>query len=92
MSDLLTRKREIITTTNSVGWRFIKELGEEAVRAAERRAIDEEDDAKGATLRRQAKAARVFYDDFLQAIEAMRDVNAPESNGTDSTYFYDVAN
>lgn len=94
MSDLLTRKREIITTTNSVGWRYIKDLGEEAVRAAERRAIDEEDDVKGSALRREAKAARKFFDDFLTAIEVMRGVEAPdsdESNSTDS-YFYEVAN
>ena len=92
MTDLLHKKREIVTTTNSVGWRYIRALGEEAVKAAERRAIDEEDDLKGAVLRREAKAARKFLANFLLAVDAMRQADAPEQPLTEDNFFYDVAN
>lgn len=91
MSDILKRKHEIVTTTNTIGWRYIQELGEEAVKAAERRAIDEEDDAKGARLRHEARAARTFFTDFIQAVEVARNIDAPERPVTEDSYFYDVA-
>lgn len=91
MSDLLQRKREIIATTNSIGWRYITDLATEAVTQAERRAIDEEDDAKGTRLRNEARAARKFLREFLAAVEAARSVEASDAPVTEDDYFYDVA-
>lgn len=83
-SQLLAKKHEIINTTNTVGWTLIKELGESTITQMEREAIDEDDDAKGAVLRRQAKAARVFFNDFLTAINSYRQVE--QDNSTDDDF------
>jgi hypothetical protein len=76
---LMLRKREIVSTTNSRGWYFVKELAEKTIAKMERDAIDEDDETKGALLRRHAKAAREFYNKFSQQVESMRHVDAPES-------------
>jgi hypothetical protein len=83
----LTRNHEIITTTNTLGWSFLKELAEETVRQLEREAIDEDDDVKGNNLRREAKAARKFLNNFLNTVEEMRNPVAV----TETTYFYELS-
>jgi hypothetical protein len=90
MSNDLVRTREIINTTNSIGWSYIKDLAEGTVTSLERLAIDEDDDDKGATLRREAKAARKFLNSFLRAVESMRDATVPHEDAP-GPYFYDVA-
>lgn len=87
-SNLLLRKKELINTTATHGWRFVKELGETVVRAKERKAIDEEDDTKGASLRREAKVARQFLNEFFQLIEQMKQV---EGESSDEKDWYEVA-
>lgn len=87
-NDLLIRKREVVATTNSIGWRYIQELAEETVRDLERKAIDEEDDDKGNILRREAKAARKFLTNFLRAVECQREADAPEKPTNTEEYFY----
>jgi len=67
-------KQRIVLTTNTPGWQDIVKLAEESVKQIERAAIDEEDDAKGANLRREAKAARKFITDFLARINSARQV------------------
>jgi hypothetical protein len=92
-NDTLIRKREVVTTTNSAGWRYIKALAEDTVRDLERKAIDEDDDEKGNSLRREAKAARKFLNSFLLAVESQREADAPEQTAeTTGDYFYEVAN
>jgi lysyl-tRNA synthetase class I len=72
---LMRVKQRIVMTTNTPGWQDIHRLAEESVKQLERQAIDEEDDTKGATLRREAKAARKFINDFFARIESARQVS-----------------
>jgi hypothetical protein len=94
-SELMMKKREIVSTTNSRGWYYVKEVAEKTIQKMERDAIDEEDDAKGSLLRRQAKAARQFLTTFLDHIESMRRIDAPETpdeeTGKSSDDFYEPA-
>jgi len=94
-NELMLMKKEVISTTHSRGWYYIKKMAEDTVARMERTAIDEEDDIKGSALRRQAKAARQFLADFLQQIEITSRVEVPESpQATDAKPaddFYEVA-
>lgn len=80
MSNIDNLKRhEIISATSTRGWFYIKEIAEKTVSDMERKAIDEDDDAKGATLRRRANAARHFLTSFLDTIESMSRFDSPET-------------
>lgn len=88
--ELMLQKHEIVLTTNTRGWHYITTIAENTVKAMERTAIDEEDDAKGAVMRREAKAARQFLGNFLRSVEAMRRIEVPE-NTSSAEQDYDVA-
>jgi hypothetical protein len=77
---LMQRRRSVIDVTARPGWYTIKQIAEETVAAMERRAIDEESDERGNALRREAKAARTFLNNFLNQIEAATQAEAPEKN------------
>lgn len=70
-------KQAIVATTNSAGWHHIKALAEMAVAAAERKALDCEDDSKIVGLQRKAQAAREFLNTFLALIEQSRMTDEP---------------
>jgi len=74
LNQLMQLKQRIAQTTNSAGWNDVVKLMEESVKRIERQAIDEEDDQKGNNLRREAKAARKFFTDFVKRINSARQV------------------
>ena len=84
---LLHMKKSIIETTNTVGWAYITKFANTVATDMERAAIDEEDDTKGNSLRREAKAARKFLNDLLTRIEMARQVDTEPENGS----FLDIA-
>ena len=90
-SQLMLRKKEVAVVVNSRGWYFMKQMAEEAVAELVNQAIEEEDDAKGAALRLQAKAARAFANDFLKRIEASTRVEVAETSTDAAQDVYDVA-
>lgn len=79
-NQMIVYKKEIAATTNTLGWRYICEIAERTVKELERQAIDEEDDLKGNTLRREAKAAGKFLKDFLLNVEVSRTVDVEATN------------
>lgn len=66
--DLMAMKAALIETTATVGWSYIERFAETVVRELESKAIAEEDDIKGAGLRRDARGARKFKDDLFRRI------------------------
>lgn len=79
-SNLMQTKFEIVQTTNTRGWAFIQKLAEESVKKMERNAIDEDDDIKGSAMRREAKAARTFLNDFMKRVDLARQVTDEPSD------------
>jgi hypothetical protein len=78
---LMAVKQALVSTTNTTGWRYITQISDNVIKAAERAAIDEEDDVRGAVLRRQAQALRKGLTDLFAAIEAAKQINLePDSN------------
>jgi len=71
---LMVMKKEIVATTNTTGWAYIRKFADRVVTDMERKAIDEEDDVKGNNLRREAKAARIFFNDLMTRIELAKQV------------------
>jgi hypothetical protein len=65
-------KRELLVTTASKGWFYVAQIAENSVKDIEAKCFDEDDEAKGAELRRQAKAARTFMKNFMSQIEAYK--------------------
>jgi hypothetical protein len=70
-------KHELVIMTNTRGWHYAKEVAAEILQAKKDKAIEEEDDVKGAALRREAKAAQDFVNIFFAAIENMKQVTDP---------------
>lgn len=67
-------KRELVATTSTAGWRYIQQIANNVITAAERAAIDEDDEAKGALLRRKAQAMRKGFTDLWTTIEATKQI------------------
>jgi len=71
MSRELNRAHNLLAMLNTVGWQVeVKELAEQIVCAAEREALDCEDDAKAARLRYIAQAERKFWESLKQRIQS----------------------
>lgn len=92
-STLMMRKHEIINTTATRGWFFITERANQIIAKMTDEAIDCEDKERSADLVTEARAARKFWNQLSQALEASKQVEAEEDTAGDSDDdFYEVAN
>ncbi len=65
---LMVMRSALIETTASRGWVYLEKFAETVVRELEAQAIAEEDDAKAAGLRRDARGARKFKDELFRRV------------------------
>jgi len=72
ISRLMAIKAALITTTNTQGWQYIRQIADNVVKSAIQAAIDEDDPIKGETLRRKAKALKDGLSDLFNAIETSK--------------------
>lgn len=61
-------KKELLFTTGSRGYSYIQDMANQVLGRMAAAAINEDDDVRGASLRREAKAAQKFWTDLTQAI------------------------
>jgi hypothetical protein len=73
----MTIKQELVKTTSTPGWAYMKQLAEKLVKSKEEKALSEEDETRVVSLQRKAQAAREFLNDFLNEIERRKQVEAP---------------
>lgn len=85
---LMLLKKEVCATTNTVGWRYVMQIAEQLVKAAEAAVIAEAEESKIVGLQRKAQAARDFFNKFRQKIEATKQVESAEP---DDSLLYEVA-
>lgn len=85
---LMLLKKEVVTTTNTPGWRYVMQIAEQLVKAAETAVIAEQEETKIVGLQRKAQAAREFLNEFRRKIEATRQVETPSP---DDSLLYEVA-
>ena len=64
-------KAAIVSTTNTAGWRYIKEVADKLVAEAIQGALDEEDSALGESKRLKAKALQKGFADLFQSITSI---------------------
>ena len=67
-ASLMEMKAALLEMTASRGWSYFEKFAETVVRNLESAAIAEEDDAKAAGLRRDARGARRFKDDLFKRV------------------------
>lgn len=89
-TELLLLKREVINTTNSIGWHYVLKIADELVKSAEAAVIQEQNETKIVGLQRKAQAAREFLNQFRQKIEATRQVDTEDASPED-LLLYEVA-
>lgn len=75
---LLVMKAALMETTASRGWSYVERFAETVVRELERKAQDEDDDAKATGYRRDARGARKFKDDLFQRILIARSMDTKD--------------
>jgi hypothetical protein len=68
-------KAALIETTASRGWSYVEKFAETVVRDLEAKALEEDDDAKAAGLRRDARGARKFKDELFKRIQMFRNLD-----------------
>jgi hypothetical protein len=90
-AELMRRKHAVVEVTSRPGWHVIRAIAEDALKAMCDEALDEEDDVKGSALRREAKAARKFLNQFLQQVEIQTRVEVPEDVPAAADQDYEVA-
>jgi hypothetical protein len=76
MSDILLVKKEILNTQATRGWRFITERADLVIKDLTNKALDEEDKAKREEMVVEARAARKFWRELLQSLEASKNAEA----------------
>lgn len=67
-AQLMQMKAGLLETTATRGWPYIEKFAETVVRELESAAIAEEDDAKAAGLRRDARGARKFKNELFKRV------------------------
>ena len=77
---------DLTEVTSTSGWRRVSKFAETVIRDLEKKAIQEEDDTKGTGFRRDARGARVFWDDLLARIELAKSFTEPTTDD-----FLDIA-
>ena len=68
-ASLMQMKAAMLEMTASSGWPYFEKFAETVVRNLESAAIAEEDDAKAAGLRRDARGARKFKDELFKRVQ-----------------------
>jgi len=65
-------KAALIRISSDPAWNVMRQLAEEVVYGLERKAIDEDDEAKANTFRNDARGARKFWEKWLSLIEVTK--------------------
>jgi hypothetical protein len=86
---LMLRKKEIIATTATRGWHFITEQANAVINRMSEAAIDEESKDKSERLVSEARAARKFWKQLQQTLEASKQVEVEGAGDSDD--WQDVA-
>jgi bisphosphoglycerate-dependent phosphoglycerate mutase len=73
----MTIKQELVKTTSTPGWAYLKQLAEKLIKSKEDKALSEEEESKVVGLQRKAQAARKFLNEFLNEIERSKQVEPP---------------
>lgn len=90
--EIMRRKHAVVEVVSRPGWHVVRAIAEDTVEGMVRDAISEEDDVKGSALRREAKAARKFLNNFLQQVEITTRVEVPEDvSDADLDEDYEIA-
>jgi len=76
MSDILLIKKEIIQTMATRGWRFVTDRADAVIKDLTDKALDQEDKSKREELVTEARAARKFWRELLQSLEASKTAEA----------------
>jgi hypothetical protein len=71
-ADLMQMRAALVEMTATRGWSYLEKFAETVVRELESQAIAEEDDAKAAGLRRDARGARKFKDELFKRVYIAR--------------------
>lgn len=85
---LMHIKKELVTTTNTAGWRYIQQMAANIVEQLTEKAITEEDDVKGNNLRREAKALSQGFKVLFEGIEASKQIS--ENNNEEPEWFAEL--
>ena len=80
---LIVVKAALISTTNTPGWGYIKQLANNVVQKSVQEALDEEDPQKGESKRLKAKAMQKGFSELFNAVEATKgfDLEATDDAG-----------
>lgn len=81
-AELMQMKRFLLETTSSRGWEYVMKFAETVVRDLEKKALNEEDDAKSNGYRRDARGARMFKDDLFKRIVIAMQIDEPTTDDT----------
>ena len=81
-AELIQMKRSLLETTSSQGWAYVMKFAETVVRDLEKKALNEEDDAKSNGYRRDARGARMFMDDLFKRIAITKQIDEPTTDDT----------
>jgi hypothetical protein len=76
MSDLLIIKKEVIQTMATRGWRFITDRADAVIKDLTDKALDEDNKEKRDQLVTEARAARKFWQQLSQSLEASKTAEA----------------
>jgi hypothetical protein len=88
--DLMLRKKEVITTTATRGWYFITEQAKDVIKKMTDDAINEEDAEKSKRLVTEARAAKKFWEQLQQTLDASKQVEV-EGAGDSGDDWFEVA-
>jgi hypothetical protein len=92
--DLMLRKKEIIATTATRGWYFINEQADAVLKRMIDAAIDCDQKEDSEKLVTEARAARKFWKQLQQTLEASKQVEvegAGDSSDDSADGWYEVA-
>jgi hypothetical protein len=76
-------KAELVSTTNTQGWQFIKQLAGNIVTRNINEALEEEDSAKRDTKVLKASALRKGFADLFNAIESVKEFSEQSEEADD---------
>jgi hypothetical protein len=86
MSDILLIKKEVINTMATRGWHFVTDRADAVIKDLTDKALDEESKEKRDQLVTEARAARKFWQQLSQSLQASTQVD-----GEGSENWYEVA-
>ena len=79
-SRVMAIKAALVTTTNTQGWNYIKQLANNIVQKTVQESLDEEDRDKGESKRLKAKALQKGFAELFNAIETTKAFDAESSD------------